>query len=696
VSVPPIFRQLVVGFLTTLATCQAIQAQAPLITTRTDEVGRLLEAWAGEKSAAGLGLFQYENRDGQHSPLNAGLFPGLKIFPVSDAEKTAGRDKGPASAVRSEPTVGNCSMAAHPTAGGSLPRLYYTQPGGVLFLNQQYLSNNLFVYPEHLDHDIGANGTGGWGDLFPTNSACCITSQGSSFSDQPFLNAVLSTVAAFDPDVLTLLIRKRILMPTVQAIFRQSNRMVKTDADYLTGKAHPVVFDSGQLDEVKMVHAAHSMTRASVPPVVALKVVSESEAQPGQHFFEKPILTSEKLADTPTVIARIFRSNATDREITISTVGTLDLLNRPTQVKCQLLQGDPKLVSIESNGENGQFKIRVKWHMPMIAATGIRTHRVDIGVFASNGVSMSAPAFITFYMLPNEVRSYDQAGKVSEIYYEAPNPEIGLPVTLSDPRWLEVFAAITEDSPDIRGEIMEQAFSSGRRNGIRKLLADLVPRRKILENLKGDETQKEKVGKLQAAFDQDLAKALSQLAPGGTDLSLKEVIERGFETIASHAPLFTTLQRQIETLAPGSGEAGAPSELAAEVKRIMDLGIVIQDAKGAVVTVHSTDQLSSGERYQLRALNLLVMSQILFPKALERSLAPAYVDPRLTTPKPWRDVMRYDAKGNLAGWVRFFEGRTYRFDTGGKLLPDGALKPDKSVPVTYTDDGKGHLKFITP
>jgi hypothetical protein len=285
---------------------------------------------------------------------------------------------------------------------------------------------------------------------------------------------------------------------------------------------------------------------------------------------------------------------------------------------------------------------------------------------------------------------------VSEIYYEAPNPEIGLPVTLSDPRWLEVFAAITEDSPDIRGEIMEQAFSSGRRNGIRKLLADLVPRRKILENLKGDETQKEKVGKLQAAFDQDLAKALSQLAPGGTDLSLKEVIERGFETIASHAPLFTTLQRQIETLAPGSGEAGAPSELAAEVKRIMDLGIVIQDAKGAVVTVHSTDQLSSGERYQLRALNLLVMSQILFPKALERSLAPAYVDPRLTTPKPWRDVMRYDARGNLAGWVRFFEGRTYRFDTGGKLLPDGALKPDKSVPVTYTDDGKGHLKFITP
>lgn len=695
-TVPKIFCQLVVGLLTALVTCQVCSAQAPLITTRTDEVGKLLEAWAKEKSAAGLGLFQYENRDGQHSPLNAGLFPGLKILSVSDAEKTAGRDKGPASTVRSEPTVGNCSMAAPPTAGGSLPRLYYTQPGGMLFLNQQYLSNNLFVYPEHLDHDIGANGVGGWGDLFPTNSACCITSQGSSFTDQPFVNAVLSTLAAFDPDVLTLLIRKRILMPTVQAIFRQSNRMVKTDADYLTGKAHPVVFDGTQLDEVKMVHAAHSMTRAAIPPVVALKVVSESEARPGASFFEKPMLTSEKLADTPTVIARIFRSNASEREIIVSTAGTLDLLNRPTQLKCQLLQGDPKLVSIDSNGENGQFKIRVKWHMPMIAASGIRTHRVDIGVFASNGVTMSAPAFITFYMLPNEVRSYDSAGKVNEIYYEAPNPEIGLPVINTDSRWLEVFAAITEKSQDIRSEIMEQAFSSARRNGISKLLADLVPRRNILEKLKGDETQKEKVAQFQSAFDQDIAKALAQVAPGGTDLSLKEVIERGFETIASYAPLFTTLQGQIETLAPGSGKPSAPSEMAAEVKRIMDLGIVIQDAKGEVVTVHSTDQLTNGERYQLRALNLLVMSQILFPKALERSLAPAYVDPRLTTPKPWRDVLRYDAKGSLAGWIRYYEGRTYRFDSDGKLLPDGALKPDNSLPVTYTDDGKGHLKFITP
>jgi hypothetical protein len=88
-----------------------------------------------------------------------------------------------------------------------------------------------------------------------------------------------------------------------------------------------------------------------------------------------------------------------------------------------------------------------------------------------------------------------------------------------------------------------------------------------------------------------------------------------------------------------------------------------------------------------------VMSQVLFPKALDRSTAPAYVDPRLSLPKSWRDVFRYDAKGNAAGWVRYFEGRTYVFDSAGRLLPDGTVAPDKAVAVTYVDDGKGRLTF---
>lgn len=58
--------------------------------------------------------------------------------------------------------------------------------------------------------------------------------------------------------------------------------MVKTEADYFTGKAHPVVFDGSQIDEEKMVLAAHTMTRAAIPPVVFVKVVAESDAANGR------------------------------------------------------------------------------------------------------------------------------------------------------------------------------------------------------------------------------------------------------------------------------------------------------------------------------------------------------------------------------------------------------------------------------
>lgn len=673
--------------LTATATIGSVRGQQAGITTRTDAVGRLLNAWGAEKSAAGLSLITYENRDGQHSLLNAAQYPQLKIYQPAEQEKAAGRDKGLASVVRVEPTVGNCSMAAHPTSGGSLPRIYYSDPTGLLFVNQQYLSNNLFVYPEHLDHDLGGNGIGGWGDLYPANSACLIISQGSSFSDMPFVNAVLSTIAAFDPDVLTTLIRKRMLMPTVQAIFRQSNKMVKSEADYFTAKSHPVVFDGAQLNEEKMILTAHTMTRAAIPPVVILSAVSESEATPGRHFFEKPGVAGEKLGDAPTVIARVFRSHESERQIVVSTRGSGDLLGRPVSLTWQILRGDPKLIRLEEGPEKGQATIRLKWHMPMITETGIRTNRVDIGVFATNGVSTSAPAFVTFYMLPNENRFYDDKGRVSEIYYEAANPDLGLPPAAGDLRWIEVFKAMAMKGDGLRSGLTEQAFNRVTREAVEGLWQKFQPRARALQTLEQDEQKKEDAAGFRASLEKDLAEALSQPVAAGASQPLRQTIERGFDAIAAHWELFLTFQREIEKLAASSPKSSAPGDLAREVKRLIELGILIQEASGIVSTVHATAELTAGERHQLRGLNLLILGQVLFPEALERSSAAAYVDPRLSTPKAWRDVFRYDAKGDPDGWVRYFRGRTYRFDADGQLHGGVAGAPDKRVSVDYKAEG---------
>jgi hypothetical protein len=121
-------------------------------------------------------------------------------------------------------------------------------------------------------------------------------------------------------------------------------------------------------------------------------------------------------------------------------------------------------------------------------------------------------------------------------------------------------------------------------------------------------------------------------------------------------------------------------------------GVLIEQASGQIDTMSPPDKLSLGERYMLRGLNITLLSQVLFPDVLERSTAPAYVSPRLTTPKQWRDVYRYDpTSGELQGWIRYADSRIANFDAEGRLLPDGPK--GKAVPVIYIKNDKDLLTW---
>src|SRR5436305_7448978 len=97
--------------------------------------------------------------------------------------------------------------------------MYYTHQRGLPLLYEHYTHNNIYIYPEHRDHDPGHNGRGdGFGDTYPTNTPYLITSQGSSGSDQPFLHAIPFTLAAFRPAVKKRLVESGLLMPTLQMI----------------------------------------------------------------------------------------------------------------------------------------------------------------------------------------------------------------------------------------------------------------------------------------------------------------------------------------------------------------------------------------------------------------------------------------------------------------------------------------------
>lgn len=648
-----------------------------IVTTRTDEVGRQLNEWFTNGTAAGLRDITYENRDGGHSLLETAQWPQLQVFP------SVGGDKGAAREIRLRPTLGNCSMASAATQLGCLPRLYMMDPAGNRFLAQQYFSNNLFVYPEHEDHDAGANGIGGYGDLLPLNTPALLISQGSSFSDLPFVRALLCAAAALPPDTQKQIIKQRLLAPVLQSIFRRSGKMVHASEDYFTGAAHPVVFDATQIDEAKMIQLAHEMTPDKIPPVPILRVIEETQIEPGKNSFEAPGVWPWQLADTPVSIARILRGNEAEHHMILSFDKTANPTKNPLTVRVQLLQGDARFVRIEHEKGKSLIRLRVHWAPPVMDATGIRSHRIDIGVFADNG-NVSAPAIVSFYMLPNEMHFFDEKGRISEIHYQTHNPDFGLPRSTTDPRWLEILHVFSTRDTSLRSRLLDQILQPAEQAALLQSYT-LIKSQSAAPN-EGD--GKDAATRLGARISETLQRGIS----GPTSPTVRSVIEKVLHTIVGSHLLYLGLQREFDVLAARSSKPSAVADVRAELHRLIMQGVLVEQASGQIDTMPPPDKLSLGERYMLRGLNLTLLSQVIFPDILERSTAPAYVSPRLTTPKQWRDVYRYDPdSGRLLGWIRYARGRIANFDAEGRLQPDGPK--GQSVPVIYLKNDNGTLDW---
>ena len=208
----------------TLPSIDAGTLEKKAVTTFNGPAGDLVRKWWKEGTAAGNVGDYYDNRDGDHSPLDRALFPQLTAVLYSAADVKLRRHWAAAGVIHPAVVFGNSSTSAPPTQGGSNPRSYYCSARGLHFLAQQYAKNNLYIYPEHRDHDPGHNGRGdGFGDLYPTNTPYLLISQGSSGSDQPFMRALPFTLAAFRPEVKKKLVETGLLMSTLQMILRRTS-----------------------------------------------------------------------------------------------------------------------------------------------------------------------------------------------------------------------------------------------------------------------------------------------------------------------------------------------------------------------------------------------------------------------------------------------------------------------------------------
>ncbi|MEM7013011.1 MAG: hypothetical protein AAF585_16180 [Verrucomicrobiota bacterium] len=427
---------------------EGLRKKPGVITNDSGKAGDMLRSWAILQQAAGNVGDLYDNHDRDHSNFPEAKAPQLTRIEYGALAKKRNLDNGlQAGFLFNAVTMGNSSTAM---TGGptwrSQPRFAYVSQDSAARLFAQYANNHIYFYPEHRDHDETH------GDVFPANTPYVITSQGSSGSDQPFMEAIAQCLAAFRPKVKERLKREGALMPAVQMLFRYSNKNVQKRDIYLSGEAHPPVFDSKNLDRLGLVNMTHDIKEDSLPPVAQLKVLKEEMGVAGRDFFGSG---GERIFDTPGAIARVYRSMKLERRMIVSAEPSRDLHDRPMKVHWRVLRGDESKIEVKPLNDGGSVaEIKVGYHPEPIPSpgTGLKSNRVDIGVFVENEKWLSAPAFVTFYFLANEVREYDEKGRILVLDYLDENAKNAYVDPLVDAKknWRDEFT-YDEDGGKMKG-----------------------------------------------------------------------------------------------------------------------------------------------------------------------------------------------------------------------------------------------------
>lgn len=401
--------------------------------------------------AAGNGGDLYDNRDRGHSRLSARDHPQVTATAYSAAAQAAEVDYGLADRILFDrPTFGNSSTAI--TAGPywrSLPRQAMTEPDGAgpMRLWQTAAANATYVYPAH--KDFGEE----QGDLFPANTPYVLVSRGSSGSDQPFLEALAMILAALKPETKAKAAEAGMLNSTVQMVFRRSLQNVRSRESYFSADAHPAAFEAWQINLARMVSLAQSIRPGDLPAEARIRVVEEDLGTEGVDFFGAGL--SERLFDTPQAVARIWRSTRGRRSMVLSAEDSRDANGRALKFEWRLLQGDPDKVTIEPLDGGGRARVTIDWHepFPISKDNPVKSSRVDIGVFANNGVHDSAPAILSWAFPSQETRVYapgpDGAPRIVSVDYADPAKAAVYADPLLYPRadWRDAYRYAADGTP---------------------------------------------------------------------------------------------------------------------------------------------------------------------------------------------------------------------------------------------------------
>ncbi len=661
------------------------------VTTLNSPAADKVKAWYEAGTAAGNAGDVYDNRDRAHSRLNLQHFPQLTQRQYTEAEIKENIDFGAQRTISPGVVFGNSSTAGGVLSGGSNARRYYTRAQGLDILHRQYRANNLYVYPEHRDHDPGHNGLPGHGDLFPTNTPYLITSQGSSGSDQPFLRALPLVLAAFRPQVKQRLVRNGMLMPTIQMILRATYPTSNQAIDYLDAKAHPTVFEGKKIDPLAMVDMAQAIKPDDIPPIVRLRVLNETPVFRGKDFFDPQ--PSEALAGTPGVIARIFRGAAYQRRMRVSVQDSFDLNNRELEFHWVLLRGDKTKVRITPQKDNNSVaEIEVSYHPRIpIQNRSIESSRIDIGVFAHNGKYFSAPAFITWFSLDHESRAYADDGRVLEIAY-------GLGTVQSQiNNWAGLLSMLEPEQQSLGGRLLRASLPENYQQKLLSFSRELTTLGGLFDRAESNlatasDDLKSELRKQHNTARDRLDDYINAARPDLDGLSIDQIFKNTFSGLWEGSNLISQNEEQLAALVKAVSRD--KQRLILETRdELIDYGVAKKKEPGdsSLSLTFSTD-LSEFAHNQIARFNSVLLNELVFNHAVSFEFKINYVDPHLSLRKQWRDVYRYNDGKQLLGWTRYEPGRKTEFNHDGLIIleQDALGRCIRCRIVSYEfADGKG-------
>jgi hypothetical protein len=674
------------------------------VTTLSSEAADMVRKWWKEGTAAGnIGDF-YDNRDRGHMPLNLNAFPQLTKVTYSSNEIARGMDYATPRTVRTNVTIANSSTSRGAPEGGSNTRSLYVRPGGPALAYELYVFNNLHAFPEHMDHDPGRNGTPGWGDLFPVNTPYVYTSQGSSGSELKFMEAAALTLAAFRPEVKTKLAQKGLLLPTLQMLLRSSYKPGGESVDYLSGRAHPSVFESAMIDAAAMVRGAHEITLETLPPIAKMRVLDEDQPRQGVDFFD--LARNERLCDTPCAIGRIFRGANQTRRIVVSADDSFDQNFRKLTWHWVVLRGDTNRIQIKPlNSRNSTVEIKVSYHerRPIYPGAPIDSNRIDIGCFVHNGVNYSAPSFVCYFFPDNEARGYDADRRLLDIGYAAGETR----VTIDN--WKKFFELIGEESP--RAEFLRSRMSAEEwktmltagagyspvaeaehaareaQRPVREAYYALIAKMNEMEQKSPQKTNEiaegrralNNLGAEDRAAENRVNDAVSAvktyLAP------TSRIVETAISNWVTNPNFTFTDRRDLERLFKAADRS--VRDAIEQGKELLTSNGLMKESKGLDFSFTPLrakagpleERLTPYERCLVERLNAAVVGLLVLRGCATSSFTENYVDGLINARKTWRDVYHYDATGKISGWTRYTPGGApAEFNALGEVPEKGKTK----------------------